>query len=264
MTVRPAFTCGYRTVGFYLCERLDLTPDSPIDMFIPCPVPYVDMKAIGLGQTGMRIIQRVDVNGLGTGIYDIWDYISTDDNPWVPDFIEQSKNMGTSRHFPEPLVRDENFKKLKAHEWDPAQSSRHIYVSQRAIIEDPTPFYEHREHAKPCPAELECHDKGETPWEMCAALWWEAVGAFEGGKRLHHVEIPRDWKQKGYDGPSFGYNAYHFPEGVAPKFLTGIILSIPLSKIEIPQDDSGNNEHERLAKLLADGGWQYNFEVTED
>jgi len=34
--------------------------------------------------------------------------------------------------------------------------------------------------------------------------------------------------------------------------------------MEIPVDNSGDNEHERLMKLLENGGWQYNYEVTED
>ena len=267
VVLRPAFTCGFRTVGIYVCERGSLD-GSPVEFFMICPPPYVDMEAIGLSATGFRIIERVDWKGNGIGIWDLWDYVGLDDNPWPADFIEQTRQLGTSRKISEAVVASADFKKLEAHPFDPSLSSRHIYVHGRALIEDPEPFYKERsQHARPCPAGIEAHDKNESAWEMCAALWWEAVDLWPDGvkNRYHEVKLPRQKKYRdAQGGASLTYEADYIPRGVAPKFLPGIILSIPLMSIEIPRDQSGENEHDRLAKLLEDGGWQYNYEITED
>jgi len=82
--------------------------------------------------------------------------------------------------------------------------------------------------------------------------------------RRHKIWLPRDWPDVQPSGPSCGYVGDHMPFGAKLKYLTGIIMSIPIMGMEIPFDDSANNEHDRLAKLLEDGGWQYNFDITED
>lgn len=262
--MRPPFTCGYRTPGVYVCER-PVIFGKPLEHFIPCPPAYVDMAAIGLSATGMRIIERQDPQGAGTGIWDLWDYVSSadvihSDNPWPTDFLEQTRSLGTSRKMSPSLLRDPNLRNLRR-TGDNATTSRHIYVHARAIIENPALFYEARTGIKRCPAHWPEHDNDESTWEMCAALWWEMVGTYAIPRR-HKVRLPRDWEK--YGAPSCSYTADHMPEGAAPRFLHGVILSIPLQRIEIPRDDSGENQHERLEEKVKQSGWNYDFEVVED
>ena len=252
--------CGHRYVGFYTVEDPEYD-GVPVDNFILCPPPLVDMAAIGLSTSGMRIIERRDPFGNLMGVYDLWDYLSESDQPWVPDYITQTEDYGTSRRFPETLVHDPSFSKLCAHPWDPTLSSRHIFVHAKAIIDVPEPFYQNRTHIKSCPAHIAGHDDNSMVWEMCAALWWESVDYWpkERRNRRYKVTLPR-----GDENPTCGYEADYIPKGVKPVFLPGIIMSLPLMSMEIPVDNSGDNEHERLMKLLENGGWQYNYEVTED
>ncbi len=268
--------CGWRVGGgAYIIEKSfkgenDEMARKVIMSMIPCPVIYIEPESLGLSDIGMKILP--DANGT----YHLWDIVGTGDYPYPSDFIEEAIRMGISRRIPQSLMQSEDFKKLRG-DSNPVYSSRHIMVHRRAIIVEMDELYKQRTyrcaergHGPACPQGIPEHDHGERTYEMCAALWWEAVGhshefptTNDPRKRL--VSVPRNWKAMNLEFPSLTYWGDCFPAQVPnPTFLPGVILSVPIEGIEVIEDVSPEKKHEKVTRLLQNGGWNYPFSIVEE
>lgn len=248
--IDPA-SCGFRTQGdAYVCTY-GSSNGRPFHEFLLCLPWPVDKEGIGLADQGMKIIERIDlVSGKGIGVYDLWDVVGQSYWPYVPDFVMEcyhflsTSGRATSRKIPKTVLESDDYAKL-----DPVRS-RHIFVHDKAIINNPEILYKSRAD----PAILDCPHPQINPthllpyedlremelFEPCIGLLWECVGETKTDSRTQYIEMPRQWK-KWIPESQWGYNALYAKEEWGIEYSTGAFLALPITKIEVIRSE--DDEH---------------------
>ena len=255
--------CGTRKVGaVYTVTRPPVERGiDPLDLdyTLICP-PWVPWEKspteIGLAAQGMLILERRNPDGTGTGIWDLYDWISEGDYPFFPDFFEENRNYGTSRLIPVTSP----FKLL-------TQESRHLFVHANAILADPRPFIIGPElRFKACPSGIDMHMNPQVDvglYDHCTGLLWEAVGKYDpkNGSRNVTVELPRH--RPADEAPSCIYQARTYPVDVTPAWSPGVLMWDTIEMFEIVHDPV-DNRHERAKKLIENSGTNIPYMIVPE
>ena len=214
--------------------------------FLFCPPWYIDPKQLGLSDSGVKIIQRID----GSGVYDIYDVIGRSHYPYWTDFFEEADEYGTSRK----VARTAQFNLL-------SPESLHIYVYSWANIVDPTPFYEDRLDIMLCPRGHKHHDDPiKDFYEMCTGLLWEAVGDGASGPRGYKREIPVHRPKD--EAPITSYFCGRPPGGIEVTFEFAALMKTPI-EFEVTADPL-SSAGDLAMEVLADANNNIYYEMVED
>jgi hypothetical protein len=250
--------CGWRKAGaIYVTipPTMEFKPPYdklPIDCYLFCPGWEVDLTELGLSAQGMRILERRDAFGNGTGIWDLWDFVGSEKGyPWVPDFVEEARIMGTSRLCPQPVIKSDEFKKL-----DPTVS-QHIFVSNRGLLNDESAEILHNnryfnpnnptELASPCPIGNKLHDEFPNQFfQPCTGMLWECVENTKE-RQAHIVRMPRDVKP-----PTFVYDAVSAAKEWKIGFKAAAFMALPLNITLEVITDTLDKKHEKAIQMLLD------------
>lgn len=255
--------CGWRKWGKTYFENYIVRGENvyqmPLDAFLICPPWPVDLQAIELSTQGMSIIERPDMFGKGTGIYDLWDYVGLPDKVYAVDYIEEARHLGTSRLVPEPVLKSEKFKLLKP------DVSSHIFVSNKALLTQKSAekLQAHRIGIHDCPANLDYHKdmkKGEVL--PCLALNWEAVETAASSKTAREwwVPVPR------CANPTFAYKGATALKSWKIEFEgPAMFMALPLLKSELAViEDPITHEETDTLKMLADIEAQFPYKMAKE
>lgn len=231
----------------------------PIERFLNCPPWKVNLNDLGLSQQGMRIIERTDMFGVGTGIYDLWDYIGHTSYPYATDFIEEARRFGTSRLIPKTVLESAEFKLLTP------DTSEHIFVHDRALLtlESAEKLYKNRHQLQSCPANNPRHENMNVDdLEPCMAFDWECVETISSAKtkREWWVPMPR------IENPTFAYRAAAALESWNIQFDgSAAFMFLPLTRaeLEVIEDPLEHQEVDAL-KILADIESQFPYKMVQE
>lgn len=250
--------CGWRKLGAAYATNYPEPEKDPLDLdhMLLCPPwrPWEKSPTeIGVVPQGMRVLPRI-VNGVSTGIWDLWDWIGEDSYPYFPDFFEEARVYGTSRLVPKTIP----FKLL-------TPESRHLFIHARAIIEDPLPFLENRYHLKNCPSHIEYHDKPDIAngvFDHCTGLLWEAVDVMKKeGERDHPVALPRN-RPEG-EAPTCGYKACFPPFHTKVKWQSAVLAWTTIQQFEVVEDPI-DKKHEDALRIIAESGTNIPYMLVQD
>lgn len=233
--------CGTRVHGGVYAESKTGPGGSPIELFLVDPPHPVDMEAMGISPIGVSLIERENA-------WHIFDYIGEQHYPNVADFIEEARRFGASRRLPTTL----NFSKL-------TDKSRLVLIHRKAIIQPDERMEYHltRQNVivgvpggttSHCPKNIEAHkwpgmSDAETGAEkfpanpMCAGLWWEDID--DGAMDLpDHRPVTRQM-------PSFTYKGWRKPDGLLPRYATGIFCVLPITNLCVIRDPNDPDNHRK-------------------
>jgi hypothetical protein len=250
--------CGWRKKGAAYVVNYPEPEIDPLDLdyMLLCPPwrPWVTSPTeIGIAPQGMRVIER-QVDGKGTGIWDLYDWISESDYPHFPDFFEEARVYGTSRLIPSTTP----FKLL-------SEESRHLFIHAKAIILEPLPFLEDRLHLKICPTKIEFHDKPDLQngvYDHCTALLWEAVDVMKKeGERDHPVALPRT-RPEG-EAPTCGYKGAFPPFKTKVKWESAILMWSTIQRFEVVKDDI-DQKHLKAIDIIEKSGTNISYILVDD
>ena len=252
--------CGRRkNGGLYMVTNLS-SDGYPIGHFIIDPVtPIEDPAALGITPVGVTTIEREDLYGHGTGVYDLWDWIGAGSSPcakgyWnVADFIEEGVRYGFSGYLP----KSTDLSKI-------TRNSRRILIHPHAYITQFQSFYADRAQ-KYCPKHITMHELANKDCAfMCAGLWWESI---EGGKeeisgRRGVVRTMPPFAVKDNSQYQFGYFSWRAPDGIQPQYLPAAFMWLPFT-LEVIEDKEGGT-HEQVIEMLEKSGTDIPYELKEE
>lgn len=250
--------CGWRKKGAAYVVNYPEPEIEPLDLdhMLLCPPwkPWVKSPTeIGVAPQGMRVLPRV-VNGVNTGIWDIYDWISEGDYWFFPDFFEEGRVYGTSRLIPSTSP----FKLL-------SPESIHWFLHAKAIILNPEVLYQDRLHLKNCPQGIEYHDKPDLEhgiFDHCTALLWEAVDVMKKeGERDHPVALPRN-RPEG-EAPTCGYKAAFPPFKTKIKWEPAVIAWTRIQRFEVIKDEV-DQKHLNAISIIEKSGTNIPYMLVDD
>lgn len=239
--------CGYRREGKAYITSATSPWGMPIEHFLVCPPFVVYEDQFGIAPQGISV---VDAAWRGQpGVYDAFDWVGMEHYPWVPDFVEEARNFGTSR-LPQPNFP---FHML-------TEDSRHFFLHSRAAIVDPTLPFDNRLDLRPCPKDHAHHnEQPQQIYEMCLALLWENCGnCKDPNKRVYDVDL-----KCGYEGGlKVSYEAGAAPKEWGLEWQLAVFMWLPITAIEVIYSPMG--EHETVMDLLDKLGTTKPYYVVED
>jgi len=221
--------CGTRQKGGIYVE-CPLSPyGKPLEEFLVDPPIPVDVKALGITQVGVKLVER-------GGVWHIMDWVGSGHYENVADFVEEVRRFGLSRRLSKSL----DFKKL-------SPQSRIILLHSRAFIENFKEYYKAEEgDVKGCPKDISAHQHEEQE-ECCARLWWQDITGGECDSFLPDETPTRSVKRT---MPSFEYNGLSKPEDVEPDYKVAIFASFPVTNIAVVRDPQ-EETHKAAIDLLS-------------
>lgn len=220
--------CGERVEGGCYAE-CGLSPfGRPLEEFLIDPPIRADVKALGITQRGVHLIEQ-------NGVFHIADWVGAEHYPNVADFIEEGRRFGFSRR-----CEGIDYAKL-------TDKSKLVLLHARAWIENadeylnyfckvsPAPLTEY----DPCPMNKVAHEYHANP-EMCVGVWWNDV---EGGKAGEGRAVVRHM-------PSFSYNAFCRPPNVTPEYQVAFFLTLPIHRLVVvkAEDESHKPKLEKVSR----------------
>jgi hypothetical protein len=151
--------CGTRERGGIYVETKLSEKGSPLEDFIICPPREINPDDFGLSPIGGILFQ-----GQKEKVH-IMDWIGKSHYPYVADFVEEVRVMGSSRRIP----KNTDFSLL-------GLGSMVFCVHEKASIIDPDIYYKdwssQLEYQR-CPQGKPGHDQPTRVHEMCSGIWWK-------------------------------------------------------------------------------------------
>ena len=229
-------------------------PGDPLDYFIVCPPWEVDLEELGLSTQGIRVLP----DPYEEGVYNVWDLVGSQYTP--ADFIEEDRELGTSRLVPTPQVQQLDL-------LTPGKS-RHIFVAKAALV-NPKLVYDRLDDTriKMCPAGYEQHNEkdGGDIYQMCTSFLWETVDKLpKKNRRLHQVFMPR-WMAKKDKEYLWQYWANGwFKHWDELEWTYAAFYWKPIESVEIVKDNTDQERHKDVIQLAMELGNSLPFMLIDD
>jgi hypothetical protein len=232
--------CGSRNPGgIYLVTKMGSRGRRLVDCLVDPAVPVP--SGLDLMDRGQLIAERV-VDGIHTGIYDVYDRIGSRYYPNVWDFYMEVAAQGASRR----VHTKSDFSKITS-------ASRMVFVHEKAIVENAAELYqallrEERDYGQSywtCPCGIEEHTAFPTLAESadtysmatCVGCYRQLVTG--GDLVLDPSTAPRTVER---EVGSVKYRARKAPEKFAPEYSEGIFLVLPITCIQVVKDPEGGTD----------------------
>lgn len=215
----PQRRCGASRIagGIYLATKTGIGGVSPASFLVdpPLPLAWTEIENLGLSPIGVHP-HRVKHPG-GKESFTIFDWIGQEHYPFWPDFYEEVRRHGLSRHLALSTGTLKTFTK----------DGTYVLIHSRGHLLEQADYIAHHLPPVTCPTRQHKPEMWSTLAEgnrHCQAMLWEAIDD-EADAALKTTAGHRAILRPGAD---FEYSAWKSPDGVLPEFAPAIVMRIPL------------------------------------